>query len=88
MSIELSLRKQVAEAAAFVRSLDKSLPFTSPVSPAADIEDATSGATSPDLELLSAPLAFLQHGLELPPAGSNCFTIVIPVSISDLYFLF
>ena len=51
--------KQGTEAAAFLRSTDRTLFPTS--SYPDEIEDATSGEDAPDLELFSSPYAWFDH---------------------------
>lgn len=62
---------QVVEAVAFVRSFDEQL---FPASEYADgeVEDLTSGTNAPDIELLSSPFAWADHGFGTMPAGDLC----------------
>lgn len=45
------------------------------------VEDATSGPDAPDVEMIGAGIAFLNHGFETAPPGTNIFTIVRLLSI-------
>lgn len=58
---------QVVEAVAFVRSTDQTL-FPPAQFPDA-IEDSTSGASAPDIEILSSAFAWTEHGYGPVPAG-------------------
>jgi len=69
------LLSNVAEAAVFVRSDDKSIAWEAKGAKEVEVEDATSGSQSPDLELISVPVAFIDHGSVPPPPGSDTFTI-------------
>ncbi|TDL17530.1 GMC oxidoreductase [Rickenella mellea] len=81
----------VGEAALFVRGTDTSIPLTSKGSveeTSSKVIDTTSGTDAPDLELICAPMAFLDHGLKQPPPGSNCLTIapthLRPLSVGNI----
>lgn len=69
----------VAEVAAFFRSDDKSLPTRSS-SPSDDADekltDNTSGPDAPDIEVLSGPLAYIKHGFQPAPRGTDCLSIL------------
>jgi choline dehydrogenase len=76
--------RQVGESVAFVRSLDPTLPYHSDaVANLPDIVDTTSGPNAPDLEIISAPISFLNHGLTQPPSGSHCFSLVSVCNVSQ-----
>jgi choline dehydrogenase len=40
------------------------------------VQDATSGPDAPDVEMIGAGIAFLKHGAEVAPPGTNIFTMV------------
>jgi hypothetical protein len=40
------------------------------------VADATSGPAAPDVEMIGAGVAFLDHGFETAPSGTNIFSIV------------
>ncbi|KAJ5153547.1 uncharacterized protein N7482_010025 [Penicillium canariense] len=66
------LTSNVGEAAAFIRSTDyENLGSTSCLP-----KDNTSGRDAPDLEIIGAPLAFVNHGEERPIDGSSVFSLV------------
>ena len=58
---------QIAEAAAFLRSMDPNV--FPPQEYPEGIEDTTSGENAPDLELISSPLAWTEHGSGPVPPG-------------------
>lgn len=60
--------------AAFLRSDDPKINFKSVVSKPDIIKDTTSGPGAPDIEIATAPVAYLDHGAIYP--GPNCFSIV------------
>lgn len=67
---------QIGETAGFVRSDDAALfppdEFKSETAP----EDLTSGVYAPDIELISSPVAWKEHGIEqVPNWGSYSFTL-------------
>ncbi|KAF8526922.1 GMC oxidoreductase [Hysterangium stoloniferum] len=70
------LTSNVAETAIFIRSTDtKRHPFSSKANELNVVKDATSGPDAPDVEMIGAGIAFLEHGFQTGPAGSNFFTI-------------
>jgi choline dehydrogenase len=78
----------LGEVAAFVRSQDPNINFGSAASKNDDkYEDTTSGSDAPDLEVVTAPVAFLNHGFTKPPPG-DCFailsTLLRPLSIGTV----
>ncbi|KDQ58075.1 aryl-alcohol oxidase [Jaapia argillacea MUCL 33604] len=77
----------VGEAAAFVRSNDATLPLTSQRADdftAGDkLVDTTSGPNSPDIEIIGAPMAFLDHGFGTLPPQASCFTMA-PILLRPL----
>ncbi|KII87819.1 hypothetical protein PLICRDRAFT_648550 [Plicaturopsis crispa FD-325 SS-3] len=79
----------VAEAAAFVRSTDPALPFTSKISEPTAVLDTTSGPAAPDLEILTAPVTFLDHGFGSTASTEDCLSIapilLRPLSTGSVY---
>lgn len=65
------LTSNVGEAAAFIRTTDYNFPQTVNAP-----KDNASGANAPDIEIISAPIAFIHHGEERPADGSSVFTLV------------
>ncbi|KAF7717097.1 Glucose-methanol-choline oxidoreductase [Penicillium ucsense] len=65
------LTSNVGEAAAFIRSVDYNFAQTTK-SP----QDKASSVNAPDLEIIGAPICFLQHGEEKPLNDSSIFTLV------------
>ena len=63
------LTHNAGEAAAFIRSFDHQFPGRNTP------KDNTSGETGPDVEIVGAPMSFLHHGEEPPPAGVSVFTL-------------
>ncbi|EPQ58672.1 alcohol oxidase [Gloeophyllum trabeum ATCC 11539] len=61
----------VGEVAAFFRADDRALHASDE-----ELIDNTSGPRAPDVELMSGPLAFLQHGFRSAPPGAECYTIL------------
>ncbi|KZT35292.1 alcohol oxidase [Sistotremastrum suecicum HHB10207 ss-3] len=70
------LTNMIGAGAAFVRSDDRGLPFESKASKGLKTTDETSGKDAPDLELVWAPLAFLDHGFKTAPTGTEVFSLV------------
>lgn len=70
------LTNMIGAGAAFVRSDDPGLPFESKASKGLETTDETSGKDAPDLELVWAPLAFLDHGFKTAPTGTEVFSLV------------
>lgn len=64
----------VGEAAAFIRTVDPPvrLPSTCKVQP----KDYGSGEQGPDVEIIGAPLAFIDHGESRPPGNADVFSMV------------
>ncbi|KAF7799205.1 hypothetical protein EIP86_010436 [Pleurotus ostreatoroseus] len=62
--------------AAFVRSDDPDLPFSSLASPGLPVKDNSSGPGVPDIEVLWAPATVVGPGLQDPPAGSLGLTML------------
>ncbi|KZT35293.1 alcohol oxidase [Sistotremastrum suecicum HHB10207 ss-3] len=65
----------VPPGAAFVRSDDPKLPYSSKASPDIVAKDATSGKNAPDLELIYAPLSFLTTNDNKAP-GTNVIAVL------------
>src|ERR1700683_4060315 len=70
---------------AFIRSDDPKINFNTAQPKPAKIEDTTSGPGAPDIEIITAPVAFLDHGALDP--GPNCFSVVrhlhLPTCVID-----
>lgn len=66
------LTSNVAESAAFLRSVDSGLCEHSTGKPS----DNSSGRDAPDLEIIAAPLAYVHHGEETAKNGNNIFSMV------------
>lgn len=73
----------VPPGAAFVRSDDPTLPYSSKASPDIVAKDATSGKNAPDLELIYAPLSFLTTNDNKAP-GTNVIAVVGPTPLCDV----
>ncbi|KAB8211088.1 hypothetical protein P875_00022168 [Aspergillus parasiticus SU-1] len=69
------LSSNVGEAAAFIRSTDYRFPLSVKAP-----NDYTSSSSAPDIEIISAPLAFIHHGEEKAADDSSVFTI-IPIGL-------
>jgi len=63
------LTHNAGEAAAFIRSFEHQFPGRSTP------RDNTSGKIGPDVEIVGAPMAFINHGEEPAPPGVNVFTL-------------
>lgn len=72
------LSSNIAEAAAFVRSVDppSALPASARVKP----KDHGAGTIGPDLEIIGAPIMFVNHGEDKAPPGVNVFSMV-PIGV-------
>ncbi|KAK2612469.1 hypothetical protein QQS21_001573 [Conoideocrella luteorostrata] len=66
------LTSNVAEVAAFLRSVDCESSEPSTAKPA----DNSSGKEAPDLEIIGAPLAYIHHGEETAKNGDNIYSMV------------
>ncbi|KZT24059.1 GMC oxidoreductase [Neolentinus lepideus HHB14362 ss-1] len=69
----------VGEVAAFFRSNDKALPARSALTsdgPDEELIDNSSGPGAPDIELMSGPISFLNHGFQSAPPGTEGYTIL------------
>ncbi|KAG8704498.1 hypothetical protein FRC09_003496 [Ceratobasidium sp. 395] len=74
------LTTNISEAACFLRSDDPKLfPGLSPLS-----EDSSSGPGAPDLELISMPLAFKNHGKEFVANGDMMCIAAVPLRPTSL----
>jgi len=64
------------QSAAFIRMSDENLPSKSGIEGAQPLEhnDNTSGPEAPDVELLYLAAPYINHGLTLPPKGTEVFT--------------
>jgi choline dehydrogenase len=69
------LSSNIGEAAAFIRSTDYHFPQTKTAP-----HDHTSGCSTPDVEIIGAPIAFIHHGEEKAIDGSSVFSI-IPIGL-------
>ncbi|TKY86589.1 hypothetical protein EX895_004738 [Sporisorium graminicola] len=63
----------IAECGAFFRSNDERLPIGTPSSPP---KYHGSQGVGPDIEILGAPVAYIDHGFTPAPAGVNIFSMV------------
>lgn len=61
----------VGETAAFIRSVEPSVPVSSPKP-----VDYGSGGIGPDIEIIGSPLAYVNHGADKAPAGTDVFSLV------------
>ncbi|TFK46358.1 GMC oxidoreductase [Heliocybe sulcata] len=69
----------VGEVAVFFRTDDQSLPSRSALpadNPDEQLIDNSTSPGAPDCELMSGPLAFLKHGFQTAPAGTECYTVL------------
>lgn len=73
----------VGAGAAFVRSDDDTLPYGSEASLGITTENVASGPGAPDIEILWAPMAFIDHGFQPAPAGTEVISLVC--SLFSLY---
>lgn len=65
----------VAEAAAFIRTVEPPFPVKGEKP-----KDYGSGGVGPDLEIIGAPLAYVNHGAEPAPSGTSVYSLV-PIGI-------
>jgi choline dehydrogenase len=68
------LTSNIGEAAAFIRSVEPSISL--PSSNTAKPEDNGSMGIGPDIELIGAPIAFINHGADKAPGEADTFAIV------------
>lgn len=68
------LTSNIGEAAAFIRSVEPSinLPSTNTARP----EDNGSMGVGPDIEIIGAPIAFINHGADKAPGEADTFALV------------
>lgn len=65
------LTSNVGEVAAFIRTVDPPVPVSGPKP-----KDYGSGSLGPDIEIIGTPMAYLNHGEEGAPPGSEVFSMV------------
>lgn len=65
----------VGEAAAFIRAADPPFKVSGP-----EVVDHGSGGVGPDIEIIGAPLAYVNHGADKAPAGTGVYSLV-PIGV-------